>query len=157
MSITSKKGGIYSMEFLFSFLIAIIIAGIILSTFSSELNELISMQKEFDLKRRAFLLSEAIVKARNEETPVLGSAFFNQLKHRVESNRIDLELLSGIDSNSIEGLKELKIVFLDGKEINVIELRENEIKNNCIAVERFVLTSEITPRKAKLFLRLCDE
>ncbi|MFH1588415.1 MAG: hypothetical protein ABIA76_03705 [Candidatus Diapherotrites archaeon] len=188
MGITGK-GSIYSMDFLFSFLIGIIIIWIILSSFGSGVNSVVSAQKEFDLKRKALLLSEAIVKARNEEKPLMGSAYFNPLKRRVESNKIDLMLFSGIGLNSFEDeeaeINELKISFLDGKEINAAERKgseneekesnkgkeieekekrekkesgsEGKEKKNCFGIERFVFSDELIPRKGILLVVLCEK
>ncbi|MBI2598450.1 MAG: hypothetical protein HYW50_04610 [Candidatus Diapherotrites archaeon] len=117
-----------------------------------------AQHKQEELFAGAIFLADSAVKNRDENFPVLGSAYYNSETKRVEQNVIDLELLKKIDQNSGIGglsLKSVFVEFLGGKKEIVFEKKTGK---NCIGIERFVFAkNHFKERKAKIFFVVCHE
>jgi len=150
MNITDK-GSIYAMDIIFAFMLGTIILFMIISAFFNGLNSKIENNKIFELKKNTFFIAESIISKRNNEMPLIGSVELNELKHRVEENKIDSKLFNSMDSNE---LNELKLVELELKEGSKKKVFEKEKKGNCTGIERFVL---FQGKKGKIRIVLCDE
>ncbi len=155
MNITNNKGTLYSIDLLFAFLIGVTIILLITSNYFNELNKTVNNSKLFELKKNSFTITDSIITNRNTENPLLGASEYNSLKHRIEENKLDLELLKTInpDSNLIKELKVklIKIIFKNNEEKTILE---KKLTTNCFGTNRFVL---IGKEKAKLNIVICNE
>lgn len=150
MNITDK-GSIYAMDIMFAFMLGTIIVFLIISVFFNGINSATENIKLFELKKNSFFIADSIISKRNTENPMLGSAEFNGLKHRVEENKIDSKLFDSIDSNEFREIKLVEIEFSEGRKKTVVE---KELNGTCFGAERFVL---FEGRKGKLRIVLCNE
>ena len=110
-------------------------------------------EKEIEKELFGLALSEAIIKNRNVDNPINGAAYFNNEKKRVEANILDISLLEKIRYKefgkfSLSGLYER---IENGKKYYF----ENN-KENCTAIERFVIINELIPRKTILGVVICE-
>ncbi len=106
----------------------------------------------FGLEKNALLIADALVKNKFEN-PLLGSAVFNEEKHRVESNELNLERF-----------RKARAIESDEFIVKEIYIKENGLEErkrlskldgvNCLAVERLVLVNE---KKAIAGVVVCEK
>jgi hypothetical protein len=107
------------------------------------------------MQKNAFLLADSLVKNRNEAIPLLGSASFDEKKHRVLSNVLDKALLEKIDASALGTDKYFaKSLSLRYNGSGEEKLFETGRQSSCLAVERFVFVEN---KKAVLRLVFCSE
>jgi hypothetical protein len=145
-----EKGIIYSLDALISFLImlfACLVFAVILANNATQLEKNIYF---FELEEKAMLIADSLVKNLDTNNSLLGACTYNTNTKRVESNKIDLELLfraKQIDSNKFIVKR---ITVNDGKktELNL----SSAVLAECIAVKRFVLADG---KKAVIEVETC--
>ncbi|GEM_PF-6877684 len=122
-----------------------------------------SLQKEglrgAEKEMFASALSEAIVKNRNAQSPLLGAAYYDAQKRRVLANVIDPGLLGKIRGSSFGRYLLAGIYTRDysgTKYIFGVQGR-SALARGCIAVERFVLVHGVVREKAALGVVVCEK
>lgn len=147
MSITSKakNGFVFSFDLLFAFILVCFIAFLLLANASALLNERKIGNKQLFLEEKGILIIDSMVKNRNFEEPLLGSAVFDEEKHRVLSNVLDEKMLERLKAKEIAGVKVVKAWLKEKSESGVKEriLFENfnGMEKECRSFERFVIVN----------------
>lgn len=117
------------------------------------------MQSSIEAEFFASSLSEAIVKNRNEENPALGSAYYNPLLRRIESNVIDEALLSKVQPSTF-GKYSLSAIYLSnlsGPNSSEKNYFFGSSVSDCIAIERFVMLKGLTEKTSVLGVVVCEK
>ncbi len=133
MSITNK-GIINSIDSLFSFVIISIMLLLILLTFSRITEKQLEDNKRKELELYAIYLADSLVK-NSDENGLTGIAYFDKEKHRVKSNEIEEEKITGLKNN--EMIYSAWIKEKNGEEKKFFE--KGSGKKECVSVERPVL------------------
>ncbi|MFH1586419.1 MAG: hypothetical protein ABID38_01020 [Candidatus Diapherotrites archaeon] len=157
MAIIGERGLIFSLDLAVAVMVMFAIAFLILLHSASLIENNASLQNRLSLERKAIYLADSLVKNRSPENPLLGSASYNPLLKRVETNKIDYSLLKSISDKNF-GLNGISISLLEieYKNREKEKIIENPLSGECISVERFVLMQKILPEKALLRLVVCD-
>ena len=150
---TTTKGFVISFDAMISSLILITIVILLFSVFSSNVSNAKDRLNENEKELFLFSLSEAIIKNRNTEQPIIGSAYYNSEKQRVESNVLDEELLKKIIPQQFGKFYLSEVYTRTTTEKNVFFSTK---KNNCLVQERFIILKNITEQKAILGVILCE-
>jgi hypothetical protein len=109
-----------------------------------------------ELERNCLMMMDSLVKNRDTEKPQYGAAALDGGKKRVESNRLEKQLLEKIpesqeNENSPVFFQQIELQFLDGARETVFELPK---KGTCLSAERLVV---IENRKAVVRGAVCRE
>jgi hypothetical protein len=101
-----------------------------------------------------FSISESLVKNRDLENSLLGSAYFDSEKKRLFSNVVDVSLLSKARP-SYFGKYSVSALYLVGK--NGKKFYFDSVKGDCVVFERFVLLEHYIDKKGVLGVVVCSE
>lgn len=148
-SITDK--GFFSFDVMIAATILLFFLLFSAGTFSARIAILGDRIERQEMENFSETLAEAIVKNRNEEMPVIGSAYFDTGKRRVMSNKIDESLLQKTERTDF-GEYYLASIYEKSKES---KFYFNEQKGNCISQERKVTIKGFFEREAYLGVTLC--
>ncbi|MDD5162983.1 MAG: hypothetical protein PHD95_02130 [Candidatus ainarchaeum sp.] len=139
MNITGKQGFVFSLDAGIAFALAICMLFLVTSAIAQNVREKVFAEKNFELWKNTVFAADSLVKNSNEETPLFGSAFFDEEKHRVKSNEISpekMQKISGFENREFE----IKLVKITGSGSDEkIVFSKNSEKKNCLAVERIAL------------------
>ncbi|MCX8158328.1 MAG: hypothetical protein N3D73_01540 [Candidatus Diapherotrites archaeon] len=113
--------------------------------------------KQFSDFRKTSSFLNIFIRDRNENFPLLGSAYYDTDKKRIIENTIDYNLLKKMELpfyllNSKIYLQCLFLKYEDNKSEVFCSLDEEE---NCFSMERFVVVMKDKRYKAKLIARFC--
>lgn len=148
MAITGRAGFVFSFDLAVAFLAALLMLSLMLAHFGHERNEILGMFGDVVLQRKSVFLADAMVKNRDEEQPLLGSAVFDAEKHRVLSNEIDPALLE-----SAKGFRQGSF-FVSSVSLAGQALSFEERRGNCISLDRIVL---VQGKQERLVVVACEE
>lgn len=130
-----------------------IISLLLLQRLNNAVSENTRQLEQFELEKNAVMLLDTMVKNHNEENPALGAAFYNEEKHRVEENKIDIDYLKQANPIVTKSIfvNSIELQFFDGTSEAVIY---SGIGTNCLGIERPVIARE---KKALLKGVVCVE
>ena len=134
-----------------AFLAILLMVFIMMSTINERTENQVGELNKIELQRKAIFLIDSIVKNRNEENPLLGSAIFDKQKKRVLQNRLDVELLKNVKPIQSEEFYISKLSFTTNKEEIIFQSKP---KGNCISIDR---TVTIVNKIGKLEVIACEK
>jgi len=148
----NSKGIIFSIDSILAVLIIFLMIFVFVYSIGLKNKKNLENLSEFALFRKAFSLSDLIVKNRNVNFPEKGSACVDFLKKRIIENCVDSALISKSDFLKIKesNVSNVKIVKMNGFEKIFFNTQK---KGPCISVERLVLFEK---QKAKLIVKVCE-
>ncbi|MCR4368527.1 MAG: hypothetical protein NUV67_01325 [archaeon] len=102
----------------------------------------------------AISLSQALVKNRNEKNPLLGAAYYNPEKKRVEANVVDEKLLTLLEKIAPTkfGEYEASVAYVR----LLWDAAPKTTPKKCTIVERFVLVKGFSEKKALIGVGVCE-
>ncbi|MFH1256942.1 MAG: hypothetical protein V1494_06660 [Candidatus Diapherotrites archaeon] len=156
----NKKGSLFSFDFFCAFFLLAVMLLLMFSALSSRAKAETDALQHFSLQRKGLTLMDSLVKNRNVEKPLLGSAYFDSSAKSIEANTVDYGLLKKAETQDIylgekTFLKELSIVSASGATETIIQ--NFSPSRECVSVERFVLLKKIPEEKALLRGVVCSE
>jgi len=139
----TAKGSVFSLDLLFSFLIISLLLVFCVNSETSLLLQNSEGLKSFELEEKTLLIADSLVKTRDANNALLGSAFFDSGKHRVISNLVDFDFLKTASLQSF-GRVSIFELSVQGKNSRKTTIFSNQIpaESNCFAVQRFVLLQQ---------------
>jgi hypothetical protein len=148
-----EKGQIFGIDAMLSFTIMLFCVLIFAINLSNHSQNALNNLLDFELEEKAILITDSLIKNRDENNPLLGACIVDYDKKRVLENIIDKDLLRKAKTASFEGIfaKQIKI-NQNGTEESIILDKRNTTQ--CISVKRFVL---IDAQKAVLEAMICRE
>ncbi|MDO8648060.1 MAG: hypothetical protein Q7R70_06650 [Candidatus Diapherotrites archaeon] len=154
MRITSK-GSVFSIELFFAFLVCVLILAAALRSEALMLFGSSQNSKQFFLEEKTIMLADALVKNRNAEQPLAGSAFFDSEKRTVISNLVDSSLLNSAKPAKFGNVEVFEISLQRKNQRPEIILSNPLPSGNCVSVKRFVVLQE-TSEKAIVGVIACE-
>ncbi|MFH1224501.1 MAG: hypothetical protein V1676_01730 [Candidatus Diapherotrites archaeon] len=165
MSITGRRGIVFSFDLLIAFIVMCLILCLILVNMNLRADSAVSAQRSFALQHAALSVADTLVQNADLNNPALGSAYFGEDKRRVFGNVIDGTLLAKADFAGISlgkgiFLKEVSLRYKSG-EYGQIH-RSPLPAGSCTAAERFVvvkgaaIAKGATEEKAILTVVACE-
>lgn len=152
-----NKGFFFETDFLTAIITILLISLIIFAQINSAYSKQYSQTKNFELQTLALTLADELVKTRDTNNPLFGSAVFDPQTKQVKPHTIDFELLSKASPAQINGFL-ITGIFIEIKGSQKEAIFYSKTDGNCIAVERFVwLKKENKKSKAKMELVVCNE
>ena len=136
MNITNR-GFAFSLDTAFSSLLIFAMLFLAISYFSAESESALESVNAFGLWKNALFVADSLVK-NHSENGNLEAATFNEERHRVMENELDLERMrgvTGIESNEFF-VREVSISFKNGGKETVGV--DEKSAGPCISVERVV-------------------
>lgn len=154
------NGFAFSFDLFISFLIICFMVYIILLNFDLMIESNRDAERDWLLQSKGIYLLDSLVKNSDENNSILGSAYYNSEKRRVEPNVIDYKLLKNANPETIFlgeniDVRELSLGYKSGnREI----IYSKNLGGECISLERFVLIKKSTYyKKGKVRAKVCYE
>ena len=154
MRITSK-GSVFSIELFFAFLACVLILAAALRSEALMLFESSQSSKQFFLEEKTIMLADSLVKNRNAEQPLAGSAFFDSEKRTVISNLVEFSLLNSAKPAKFGSVEVFELSLQKKGAKREIFFSNPRPSGNCISVKRFVVLQE-TSEKAFVGVVACE-
>jgi len=157
MNTTDERGIIFSMDLLIAFLIMCMMMHLALASLSMAVGQASENVRDFSIERKGIYLIDSLVKNHDSNNSVLGSAYFDSGKKRVETGIIDYSMLKNarpeeLDMGDGHYVQGLFIGYVGGRKE---EIYTSERGRNCIVFERFVLLRKLLMEKAKICVVVC--
>ena len=155
MRITAK-GGIFSIDLLFSFLLISLLLVFCVNSETSLLLENSAGLKNFELEEKALFIADSLAKNYDKNNALLGSAFFDSGKLRVVSNLVDFEFLKTAKPQAFGKVSVFEL-SMQKKNSQKTAVFSKPISGNsdCFAVQRFVLLQQ-SGEKALVRVVVCE-
>jgi len=152
-----NKGIYFGIDFSISVILIFLCTILILVHFNQTLSDVMIKQQEMELVGKGMFLVDSLIKNSDPAFPLLGAAFYNNPKKRVEQNVLDLELLRKISVNDeISGIF-IKSIYIQFKNKSTEKIFDKQVNKNCLGFERFVLLKEnLIEKKGKIVVEVCD-
>src|SRR6185295_12251243 len=96
---------IFAIDGMMTILIWLIILGAVFFQLLNTMHTQTTQLEELKLEEQDILIVDRLIKDRNIQSPIEGSAEYHPTVKRIESNVIDLELLKSITRQRIEGIE----------------------------------------------------
>ena len=93
MVTTGKKGFAFSIDLATAFIAMLLMLSLMLTQLNSLKENRLAALEKISLEERAIFIADTIVKNRSENQPLDGSALYDEEKHRVLQNQVDLDML----------------------------------------------------------------
>ncbi len=152
MNTTGKKGFVFSLDLVIAFLAMLLMLSLMLLHLQTTKEQEIAAIEKLSLQEKGIFLIDSMVKNRNEKNPLLGSALFDEEKHRVLQNQIDLSML--LKGGQMQGSE----FFVSSISFRAAGRQETRILaqpgKNCIALDRLVLMEGKT---GKVEVTICEK
>ncbi len=153
MNTTAKKGFLFSMDLAIAFMAILLMAFLFFAKIGFEKEAILERSRQTELKRFGLFLADSMVKNSAKNT-LLGSAAFDEEKHRVVSNRLDrkkLEMAMQLENSRFFASK----VSFKGPETEETFFQANEKANgNCVSFDRIV---SLDKRKGLVSVTVCEK
>ncbi len=128
-------------------------------TFTAAESAVASARLEATMVDRLLLasaVSEALVKNRNEVEPLLGAAYYNNEKKRVEPNLLDAALLERVGARDVGGRVVVGLYTRTRHEPGKKYFFRMS-GNVCLSMERFVVVRGVVDEKVVLGVEVCEK
>ncbi len=149
--IKGKKGLIFSIDAMFSFVIILFSVFGLLYFISTNYENQKETIQDFYLMEKTFLITDSLIKNNNPKNYLLGSAIINLDKKRTLSNELKREYLLLAQKFELEDFFVKELTWSNETETKKMILSEKN-SNNCISAKRFV---KIDDRKSIIELKGC--
>ena len=136
MTITSKAF-LFSLDLMIAFLLLTVILFASLAHSFFLVNNALHASASVALEQKAIALADSLVKNRNVENPLLGSAVLDPARHRVLSNVMDASLLARLEPQALGGVRVSQAYVRDSLSFRV--LFSEDASGACVTVERVIL------------------
>jgi hypothetical protein len=148
-----QKGQIFGIDAMISFAIMLFCVLIFVITLANQSQNTLNNLLDFELEEKAALISDSLVKNRDENNSLFGACLIDYDKKRVLENTIEKELLRKAKTAEFEGIFAKQITVTQNKKTEIIILDKRN-SAQCISIKRFVL---IDMQKAILEAMICRE
>lgn len=151
MATTNRQGFVFSLDLLIAFLAVLLMLSLMVSQLELSKEKELAQIEKFAFYRTGLFLSDTLVKNRDGQNALLGSAFFDFEKQRVEQNALDWEFLEKGKGISIGKFFVSRVSLHNG---NAALVKEFEKKQEpCISIDRLVF---IENSLRKLEVLVCE-
>lgn len=148
MTTMGKAGFAFSLDLMVAFIAMLLMLSLMVMQFQLTKEEQLASVERLSLQERAVFLIDSIVKNRNEQQPLLGSAVYDGEKHRILQNELDPEMMFSAREANL-GKVSVSSISLAGKTLVFSPAEERD----CIALDRIVLVNGIA---GKLEAVVCE-
>ncbi len=141
MTIIGRTGFAFSLDLMVAFIAMLLMLSLMVMQFQLTKEEQLASLERLSLQERAIFLIDSMVKNRNEQQPLLGSAVYDGKRHRILQNQLDPEMLFSAREANL-GKASVSSISLSGKTLVFFPAEERD----CIALDRIVLVNGIAGR-----------
>jgi len=151
MSTTGEQGFVFSLDLVVAVIAMLLMLSLMVNRLDMAKDTQIEGLTKVSLERKALFLLDTIVKNNYPERPLLGSARFDQEKHRAMANDLDLEMLQMAKNPDAEKffVSRLSVRTRTGKR----EILPEKGGKNCVSLDRIALVQE---EIGKLEVTVCE-
>lgn len=139
MSITGENGFLFSLDVVVAFLAMLLMLSLMLQHLEMAKEQQLGWTQRFALQRNAVMLIDSMVKNRDEKQPLLGSALYDEKKHRVLSNQLDLHMFPKAGQLPSELFFVSRLSLKAGSQEKTVLFQTG--RKNCVSLDRIVLVS----------------
>jgi biopolymer transport protein ExbB/TolQ len=148
-----KKGMVFEFDLMLSFIVTCAIIYLMFLSLNQLIEERVSFMKESELKQKAVLLADSILKNSSKESPWVSASYFNSELKRVEANVLNETLLNEVNEALVPS--EVKKIYLKKKKRFFLN---RKLGKECVGIERLVLVKNLTGTKKDLLgVVVCGE
>lgn len=111
--------------------------------------------KQFFLEEKTIMLADSLVKNRNAELSLAGSAFFDSEKRSVISNLVEFSLLNSAKPAKFGSVEVFELSLQRKSQRQEIIFSNSLPSGNCVSIKRLVVLQE-TSEKAVVGVIACE-